>query len=489
MASRTTNPLATRSPSTPRRERSTSLLRRVQWFALAIFLLVTLIGVLALHAVHTLKESSDTLLQLALPLQRDSMKLDELQRRAEFYRRLAEILPGQGYEQTSQALIHREQLHLQALLPKLQKHPHIAQDVSAVLNQLQRFANEPLTRNTQLDTEQNQLDAKLDTLRQDLFGIFQQQADRATAARRRASWLIFTLIALTAGLAILVSWRVAVGLSRPLRTIRRALDALAQGQSAAVAETGPTELRAVASSIVQMQERLQEEEKLRHLFLSQVSHELKTPLASARSGSELLLSERLGSLTPRQREVLEIISRQVQELYLAIQEMLDLHALKARRLDYQIASVDSAKILQEAAARIGPQLEQKEQTLILQIQCRAMVLADPQRLLQIFANLLSNAHKYAPAKSLIELGVDMDGAEIHFWVRDQGPGIPQGLLEKVFEDFYQVQDHHRLAKGTGLGLSITRELLAAQNGRIRLRNASPGLMAEFWLPGKPGAQE
>ena len=290
------------------------------------------------------------------------------------------------------------------------------------------------------------------------------------------------LVLLSALLAILVSWRVQVSLSRPLHGILAALEDMAAGRSALVAEAGPPELRAVAKSISLMQERLAEEEKLRHLFLSQISHELKTPLASARSGAELLLSERFGALDARQREILEIINRQVHELFLAIQEMLDLHALRARSLDYHLEPVEPASLLRELELRFRSLLEQKGQKLQCSVQTSRRVRADPQRLLQILSNLVTNAHKYAPAESRIEIAVAEGAQGVDFCVRDYGKGIPEALLEKVFEEFFQVQEKGVLSKGTGLGLAITRELVEAQGGKISLRNARPGLLAEFWLP-------
>ncbi len=456
-----------------------SLLRRVLGFALATVITVTAISALALRAVQTLQDSSDTLLRVAIPLQRDALRISALQQQAEFYERLAAVLPQQGYRETSAQLLQQEQDQLAELLPKLAAYPQIAADLHGLQTQLQAFSQADAN---QLHAAQVLLDARLKKLSSDLQQLFQQEADRAARARQHATWLILALVLLSALLAILVSWRVQVSLSRPLHGILAALEDMAAGRSALVAEAGPPELRAVAKSISLMQERLAEEEKLRHLFLSQISHELKTPLASARSGAELLLSERFGALDARQREILEIINRQVHELFLAIQEMLDLHALRARSLDYHLEPVEPASLLRELELRFRSLLEQKGQKLQCSVQTSRRVRADPQRLLQILSNLVTNAHKYAPAESRIEIAVAEGAQGVDFCVRDYGKGIPEALLEKVFEEFFQVQEKGVLSKGTGLGLAITRELVEAQGGKISLRNARPGLLAEFWLP-------
>ena len=460
-----------------REGQSSSLLRRVLWIALAVFLAVSGISALALQAVRTLQDSSDTLLQVAIPLQRDILRIETLQQQAEFYLRLGALLPGQGYRQISNELLQKEREQLAELLPQLRNHPQIAAVVGSMQTQLYSYSSGEAKV-----LQQEQLDDGLQQLRTLLQQLFQKEAGRAAQARRHATWLILALVLFSAILAVVVTWRVKVSLSRPLASIRAALEDIATGKSAQVAEIGPPELRNIAKSITFMQERLGEEEKLRHLFLSQISHELKTPLASARSGAELLLSERFGALDARQREILEIITRQMQDLFVAIQEMLDLHALRARSLDYQIQTLSPEALLQEVELRFHSLLEQKQQKL--QISCRSnrQVRADPQRLVQILSNLLTNAYKYAPAGSLVELTADVEAEEIHFAVRDHGKGIPESMLEKVFEEFFQVPETGALSKGTGLGLPIARELVEAQGGRIRLCNANPGLLAEFWLP-------
>ena len=456
-----------------------SLLRRVLWFALLIVIGVTAISIFALHAVHTLQKSSDTLLQVAIPLQRDALQISALQQQAEFYERLAEVLPQQGYREAALHLLQQELSQLNRLQPKLGPYPQIEADVRAVQGQLQALLQ---ASPKPLQPQQGVLDTQLGKLNDDLQQLFQHEAKQVEIARQQATWLMLALVFLSAILAALVSWRVKVSLTRPMLAIRAALDDIAAGKSALVAERGPPELRAMAKSISLMQERLEEEEKSRHVFLSQISHELKTPLASARSGADLLLSERFGTLDQRQKEILEIITRQMQELFLAIQEMLDLHALRARNLDCHIEALDPDALLREFELRFRSYLAQRNQQLEIRCHTQRKVRADPQRLLQIFSNLVTNACKYAPGAGPIQISVEDGTNGVHFSVRDYGKGIPEPLLERVFEEFFQVQEKGYLSKGTGLGLPIARELVEAQGGKIFVRNSNPGLVAEFWLP-------
>ncbi len=458
-----------------------SIPRRVRAVATLILAMVVLMAAMAGQAIYTLGESSSTLLEVGIPLQREILRIREIQNQAEFYRSLGNLLPGKGYKNTANVLLVQEQQHLRNIFPDLGQYPTLATDLANLQEILHKYAG---TFTPEAGAVLRiQVDRNFHRLRSDLVTLLQTQARQANSARRHAIWLLGLLVTMTALLALLIPWRVAVTLSRPLRNIRAALERIGAGHSTQVAETGPLELRELAAGIAQMQQRLKEDERLRHVFLSQVSHELKTPLASAYSGSELLLSERLGPIGPKQREVLEIVSRQVHELILAIQEMLDMHALQARRLEYHVTALEVDTVLVELERRMIPLLGKKGQQLVISSSGEILVLADPQRLLQILANLVSNSYKYAPPSSsiLVSAIADRDGAL--FSVQDEGPGIPEALQEKVFEDFYQVHRAGDIPKGTGLGLSIARELVRAQGGWIRLQNLSKGLLGQFWLPG------
>ncbi len=457
-----------------------SIPRRVRATATLILAMVVLMVALAGQAIYTLGESSSTLLGVGIPLQREILRIREIQNQAEFYRNLGNLLPEKGYKNTAEVLLVREQQRLQKILPDSRRYPSLTADLANLQGILHRYAD--ISTPAPGATLEIQMDGSFHRLHNDLVALLQKQAKQASSARRHAIWLLGLLVAMTALLALLIPWRVAVTLSRPLKNIRAALEKIGAGHITQVAEAGPLELRELAAGIVRMQQRLKEEERLRHVFLSQVSHELKTPLASAHSGSELLLSERLGPLGPRQREVLEIVSRQVHELVLAIQEMLDMHALQARRLEYHVADLEVGTVLGELERRMIPLLEKKGQRLVVSNSGGIRVLADPQRLLQILANLVSNSYKYAPPSSSIQVLAAPDGHGILFSIQDEGPGIPEALHEKVFEDFYQVHRAGNIPKGTGLGLSIARELVIAQGGWIRLQNLSKGLLGEFWLP-------
>ncbi|MEY2333167.1 HAMP domain-containing sensor histidine kinase [Acidithiobacillus ferrianus] len=469
-------------PAPGEQHKAVSIPRRVLVAALTILLLVGGVVYIAVRAIHTLGNSSDTLIQVGLPLQKRLLQLQNTQHQAEFFRQLALVLPQAGYEKTFVQLVHREESALQALQLATRDHPSLTIALQQLQGSLAAYAQIPGNSAAQ-QTSRITVEEKFQAVHQAMAKLLARQGEAAAAARTRAVQLLYALVFITAVLSMLIPLRAATALTRPLKDFRRAVEDIGAGKLTSVASEGPRELRDLARSIESMQARLQEEERLRHEFLSQVSHELKTPLASARSGSELLLSERIGPLLPRQREVLEIVARQVKELYAAIQEMLDMHALQARALDFAPQDLSVNEVLTDLQKRMQPLTDKKRQNLDCIGAEGLVVHADPQRLRQILTNLVSNAHKYSPADGRIKVRAQAQQQGVLFSVSDNGPGIPDALLERVFERFYQVPVSNSLPRGTGLGLAITRELVAAQGGWIRMQNRpTGGLCAGIWLP-------
>lgn len=467
-------------------QRALSTPRRVLFFALLILLLVAGVVFVAINAIHTLGNSSNTLIQVGLPLQKNLLQIQSQQRQAEFYHELAQVLPHSGYEKTFADLVTHEQTALQSVQVSAKDHPHLLLAVQKLEKSFVNYAQNPVTTVAAPGSDaigKEAVDQDFQSVHRAMESLLLHQGEAAASARSQAVHLLYALVVITALLSLFIPWRVAAALTRPLRDFRMALEDIGAGKLTHVASDGPQELRDLARSIESMQARLREEERLRHEFLSQVSHELKTPLASARSGSELLLSERIGPLLPRQREVLEIVVRQVKELYAAIQEMLDMHALQARSLDFSPQLLSVSEVLEDLQKRMQPLTEKKQQIFEYHSNSDLKVYADPQRLRQILTNLVSNAHKYSPAGGQISVSALQKQNGILFHVDDHGPGIPEALLERIFERFYQVPVSNSLPRGTGLGLAITRELVAAQGGWIHIRNRQEGgLRAEIWLP-------
>jgi len=206
-------------------------------------------------------------------------------------------------------------------------------------------------------------------------------------------------------------------------------------------------------------------------FLTNVTHELRTPLSTVRGYVEMFESGNIGELDDVQKSALDVISRNAERLGRLIEEMLEFSRMQIRgfRLKYTLLSI--RELVEECMNSAEPQANEKG----LSLQCKIHggfphVWGDRQRLAQILTNLLSNAIKFTPEGGEICVSVDrIPGETVRVAVTDTGIGIPEEFQEKIFGKFFQVDDQlERKYEGAGIGLSIAKSIAEAHGGSIEL---------------------
>lgn len=237
-------------------------------------------------------------------------------------------------------------------------------------------------------------------------------------------------------------------------------------------------------------------ERMKNEFVSTVSHELRTPLTVIAGALGLLADGVLERKPQRAREMIETAYANSQRLTSLINDLLDMEKLAAGKLRFELRSEDMGELARRAVGENQGYAEQHgaKIRLLLQDEGPLPVSVDAQRMLQVFANLLSNAAKFSPAGGVIELRLRCPSeGEVQVEVEDQGPGIPAEFRQRVFEKFAQADaTNTRATGGTGLGLAITRELVQGMGGSIGFES-EPGRGACFYLrfpllaPGAPGS--
>jgi two-component system, OmpR family, sensor histidine kinase VicK len=208
-------------------------------------------------------------------------------------------------------------------------------------------------------------------------------------------------------------------------------------------------------------------ERMKDEFISVVSHELRTPLTSIHSALKILATGRLGNLSPDGQQMLEIADENTDRLVRLVNNVLDLQRIEsgAVTMDRQVCNV--AELMVTATEAMQAMAQQHD--IILSTEPVSIPLwADADYLVQTLTNLLSNAIKFSQPHSTVWLTAQpYQVEEIQFQVRDQGPGIPEVQLEKIFERFHQVDSSDARKKGgTGLGLTICRKIIEQHGGRI-----------------------
>lgn len=212
-----------------------------------------------------------------------------------------------------------------------------------------------------------------------------------------------------------------------------------------------------------------------------VSHELKTPLTGLRMALYLMLEQ--SGLTATQKDLLETARDDADRLLRILDDLLDLSRLEAGVAAPTLQETEVEDLLERIVREVKPITDAASQTVTLAV-ARDIggVRVDPDAIRHVFINFLSNASKYSPPSSEITLyAKPSDDGFVRFGVLDQGPGVPEGSLVRVFDKFYRVPGQTK--KGVGLGLAISREIVVAHGGSIACAaRAGGGSDFYFLLP-------
>ncbi|WP_417309241.1 ATP-binding protein [Devosia sp.] len=235
-------------------------------------------------------------------------------------------------------------------------------------------------------------------------------------------------------------------------------------------ERTSTELRSTALKLEEANRQLRALDVQKDDFLSQVSHEVRTPMTAIRAFSEIL-SEETGLTREEQQRFATTIQRESLRLTRLLDEILDLSALERGERDWQTSTVDASETIERAVSVCNALARQRGGSI--QVGAHdgdALVVAEPNRLSQVVINLISNAIKYNTApRPLVEVRSWQQGTEFCIEVSDNGPGIGAEDADKIFDKFYRGRHGTSSTQpGAGLGLAISRELIARMNGRLDL---------------------
>jgi signal transduction histidine kinase len=236
--------------------------------------------------------------------------------------------------------------------------------------------------------------------------------------------------------------------------------------------------------------KLKELDRLKSNFLATMSHELRTPLTSVIGYSEMMLEGLGGPLTAEQREYLGIIMEKGENLLQLITSILDISKIEAGRVRLVLSEVDAGQIMRDAVATVLPLARKKGLRVSCEPPSIPRIQADRDKLRQCLVNLCSNAVKFTPAGGTITVTAEPAADErVAIRVSDNGIGIAEEHLDKVFDVFYQVDGSStREYGGAGLGLAIVKSFVDAHGGSVGVAS-TPGQGSVFSvvLPVQPSA--
>jgi len=230
--------------------------------------------------------------------------------------------------------------------------------------------------------------------------------------------------------------------------------------------------------VIQDLTNLRRLQTVRRDFVANVSHELRTPLASLKAMAETLEAGAIDDHDAA-RDFVRRMGTEIDDLARLVEELLLIGRLESGQPVVAPTVVSAAALLDGARERLGPLAERAQVRLVVDRPERVpMVVADPERIGQVFANLVHNATKHTPTGGEIRLSAAPDGKVVVFTVRDTGDGIAAADVDRIFERFYK-SDRSRADGGSGLGLSIAKHIVEAHGGVIRAASAGPGRGATF----------
>ncbi|KQX19993.1 MULTISPECIES: sensor histidine kinase [unclassified Sphingomonas] len=234
------------------------------------------------------------------------------------------------------------------------------------------------------------------------------------------------------------------------------------------------------------QKALQDIVRLKQQFVSTVSHELRTPLTSIAGALGLLASGAAGELPNTATSLVDVAARNAGRLKRLVDDLLDLDRMDSGQFEYRFARADISVLLRDVAAQNMPFAAQAGVTLRLTLPKRAVsARTDADRLFQAITNLVSNAAKFSPRGSVVDMSLTTSTTGIRIRVSDQGPGIPPEFSARLFDRFTQSPHTEGLTNlpGTGLGLAIAKTIVTQLGGELRLdETVESGAAFEIVLP-------
>lgn len=445
-------------------------------FSLVALPLIVALVIATLSVDRLVSQSQHTLLQSVLVTQGSQVLVDSitaLERNARQYQVLGDKVLFDVYEENHlkfiDAALTLEVLELEDIQRDLLDEMHVTEDeIHAVLATYTHDApktTEILNGFTELaETAQQILHNNQDLISR---GVEQIQG-KATKVQKTLALQAVALV--PAALLLTVFFTVLI--TRPINQIDRAIRLLGDGQfNTSTPVTGPRDLEQLGERLGWLRKRLLELEQENTRFIQHISHELKTPLTSIREGTELMNEQVVGDLNNQQREIVDILRDNSQQLQKLIEDLLNFSIMRTHTFTLFRSQV-------ELKAMIEAVLEDHKVTLLsrkldLQLSLQPVSLnADREKLRILVDNLVSNAIKYSPDGSSLRVMLFSRDDKVFIVVADSGPGIPVAEREHIFDAFYQGAPADKgHVRGTGLGLSIAMEYAQAHGGNISVVNS------------------
>jgi two-component system sensor histidine kinase GlrK len=293
-------------------------------------------------------------------------------------------------------------------------------------------------------------------------------------------------------MALLIAFFNARTIHRPISHMIREIKEIAQGKfEKHLNIPSPPEINELAMAFNHMCDRLKELDEMKADLIANVSHEFRTPLAVIREAVSLYIDSVDTASREKQSKLLGIVQEECERLIDSVNKVLNLSRMDAGIIDYQMEKYNLSHLIAIGVSKVQPIATRKEIALGVDVSSDSLyAVMDPEKMGQVFDNLLGNALKFTPEKGKVSIGAvlrqtDMEGYSgdnkkefIEVRVSDTGPGIPEENIHDIFDKYKKLHE-----KGTGLGLYIARQIINAHGGNIWVEsNGKTGSTFFFTVP-------
>ncbi len=280
--------------------------------------------------------------------------------------------------------------------------------------------------------------------------------------------LIF-IVLISACLALFLSIFFVHFITKPIKKIGLFIKQLAKDHfDSPVKVSGPKDLQELGANLEELRKELKYLENEKQHFIRSVSHELKTPLASLKEGTDLLSEEVIGSLNAEQREVLSLMKMANFNIINLVSNLLEYQRAVSIQSKLEYSRFDLSTLMQGLVEDYQLLFQSKNQKVLV-CSPSIQIEADFNKLKIILSNFLSNAIKFSGKGTCIGFSAKIKESQAQIFIEDQGPGIPDSIRSEIFEDFFQGKaTEDSVMKGTGLGLAIVGYYVVKHGGRTML---------------------
>lgn len=277
------------------------------------------------------------------------------------------------------------------------------------------------------------------------------------------------IIGIIVVLSIFLAYFLSSILVKPLARVTKSIEDLTDGyQKDEISVPDYTETELITDAFNKMLARMKVLDESRSEFVSNVSHELKTPMTSMKVLADSLVGQQ-GVPEELYQEFMQDITAEIDRENRIITDLLTLVKMDKKSADLQISHMDINQLLEDLLKRLRPIADKRNIDLILDSFRPVDADVDELKFTSAISNLVENAIKYNVDDGWVRVSIDADHKYFYVTVADSGMGIPEDSLERIFERFYRVdKSHSREIGGTGLGLAITRSTIAMHHGVIKV---------------------